>query len=158
MPMAPKACSTQANGAIGVLAPRRLHGQNHQWWWRRSAVPALPAGARTGYVKFCPRSAEDKPLIGAAALLVLDPATGRCRDARIALAGAAPTAIRSTRAEASLRQAPLDDGAIEAAAETAAAEADPLSDLMGSADYRRRMVRVWVRRLLVRLRDSAPAS
>jgi len=121
-------------------------------------VPALPAGARTGYVKFCPRSAEDKPLIGAAALLVLDPATGRCRDARIALAGAAPTAIRSTRAEASLRQAPLDDGAIEAAAETAAAEADPLSDLMGSADYRRRMVRVWVRRLLVSLRDSAPAS
>ena len=34
----------------------------------------------------------------------------------------------------------------------AAIEADPLSDLMGSADYRREMIRVWVRRLLLSLR------
>jgi carbon-monoxide dehydrogenase medium subunit len=121
-------------------------------------IPAAPAGAVTGYVKFCPRSAEDKPLIGVAALLVRDPAGGRCRDVRIGLAGAAPTAIRAIRAEASLRGAPLDDGAIEGAAEAAVAEADPLSDLMGSADYRRRMVRVLVGRLLARLRDAAPAS
>jgi carbon-monoxide dehydrogenase medium subunit len=121
-------------------------------------VPAVPAGAATGYVKFCPRSAEDKPLVGVAALLVRDTATGRCRDVRIGLAGAAPTAIRAARAEASLRGAPLDDGAIEGAAEAAAADADPLSDLMGSADYRRRMVRVWVRRLLARLRDAPPVS
>ena len=122
-------------------------------------IPAVPAGARTGYVKFCPRSAEDRPLIGVAALLVLDPATGRCGDARIALGGAAPTVIRATRAEASLRETALDDRAIEMAAEAAGSEADPLSDLMGSAEYRRRMVRVWVRRLLARLRrDPLPPS
>ena len=117
-------------------------------------VPAAPAGARSGYVKFCPRSAEDRPLVGVAALVVMDPATGRCGDARIALGGAAPTAVRAARAESSLRDAMLDNGAIRMAAEAAAAEADPLSDLMGSADYRREMVRVWVRRLLTRLRDS----
>lgn len=116
-------------------------------------VPAAPTGARTGYVRFCPRSAEDKPLIGVAALLVLDVA-GRCVDARVALAGAAPTAIRAERAEASLRGAMPDDHAIARAAEAAASEADPLSDLMGSAEYRRRMIRVWVRRLLARLRDD----
>jgi len=121
-------------------------------------IPALPAGARGGYVKFCPRSAEDKPLIGVAALLVLDAATGRCGDARIALGGAAPTAIRVPRTESSLRDATLDDRAIEQAAEAAAAEADPLSDLMGSAGYRRLMVQVWVRRLLARLRDHPAPS
>ena len=53
-------------------------------------VPAAPPDARSGYVKFCPRSAEDKPLIGVAALLVLD-ASKRVGEIRIALGGAAPT-------------------------------------------------------------------
>ena len=117
-------------------------------------IPAAPAGARSGYVKFCPRSAEDKPLVGVAALVVLEPATGRCREARIALGGAAPMAIRAPGAESSLRDAVLDDRAIRMATEAAGVEADPLSDLMGSGDYRREMVRVGVRRLLTRLRDS----
>ncbi|HYB44250.1 MAG TPA: xanthine dehydrogenase family protein subunit M [Candidatus Methylomirabilis sp.] len=115
-------------------------------------VPACPPGAVSAYVKFCSRSAEDKPLVGVAALLIGDGRRGRCREARIALAGVAPTAIRCARAEARLRDQVLDDAAVRAAAETAAGEADPLSDLMGSADYRREMVRVWVRRLLEALR------
>lgn len=121
-------------------------------------VPPVPNGAVGGYVKFCPRSAEDKPLIGVAALVVRDPDSGRCREARIALAGAAPMAIRVGRAEGTLRGEPLSDGAIRAAADAAAGEADPLSDLMGTARYRREMVRVWTRRLLAALRDGDPAS
>ena len=35
-------------------------------------VPATPAGARSGYVKFTSRSAEDRPLVGVAALVVRD--------------------------------------------------------------------------------------
>ena len=120
----------------------------------RVRAPASPPGARGAYIKFCPRSAEDKPLIGVAALLDIDTA-GRCRDVRIALAAAAPTAMRAAGAEAVLRDRAADDGAIRAAADAAAAEADPLSDLMGSADYRRQMVRVWVRRALTGLRDAA---
>jgi len=114
-------------------------------------VPPMPEGARAGYVKFCPRSAEDKPLIGVAALVTLDGA-GRVSDIRLALAGAAPTPIRARRAEAALRGETLTDAAVRAAADAAAIEADPLSDLMGSADYRREMIRVWVRRLLLSLR------
>ena len=121
-------------------------------------VPACPDGAVGGYVKFCPRSAEDKPLIGVAALVDLDRATGRCRDVRIALAGAAPTAIRAGRAEAVLRGETLSDSALGAAADAASAEADPLTDLMGSARYRREMVRVWTRRLLAGLRDGVSVS
>jgi carbon-monoxide dehydrogenase medium subunit len=114
-------------------------------------VPAPPPGACHGYVKFCPRSAEDKPLIGVAALVLIDPGSGRCREVRIALGGAAPTAIRAPRAESSLSDRMLDDEAIHAAADAAASETNPISDLMGSADYRRQMVRVWVRRLLLQL-------
>src|SRR5262249_36209172 len=66
-------------------------------------VPPCPDGAVGGYVKFCPRSAEDKPLVGVAALVDLDRRTGRCRDVRIALGGAAPTPIRAGHAEAIMR-------------------------------------------------------
>jgi carbon-monoxide dehydrogenase medium subunit len=116
-------------------------------------VPPAPAGARGGYVKYTSRSAEDKPLVGVAALVALD-ASGRCVEARIGLGGAAPTPMRAAQAERALRGEALTDAAVRAAAEAAAREADPLSDLMGSADYRREMVRVWVRRLLVALRDG----
>jgi len=121
-------------------------------------VPAIAAGARGGYVKFCSRSAEDKPLIGVAALLRLDGTPPLCREARIGLGGAAPTPMRARRAEAALNGQVLTDAAIAAAAEAAAEEADPLSDLMGSAGYRRRMIRVWVRRLLTGLRDGRPVA
>jgi len=116
-------------------------------------VPPPPAGARGGYIKFTSRSAEDKPLIGVAALIVLD-LSGRCTDARVALGGAAPTPIRAEGAERILRGEAVSDAAMRAAAEAAAQDADPLSDLMGSANYRREMIRVWVRRLLAKLRDD----
>jgi len=116
-------------------------------------VPPPPPGARGGYVKFTSRSAEDKPLVGVAALVALD-ASGRCVEVRLGLGGAAPTPIRAAGAERALRGEALTDAAIRAAAEAAAREADPLSDLMGSADYRREMIRVWVRRLLGSLRDG----
>ena len=117
-------------------------------------VPPPPKGARAGYIKFASRSAEDRPLVGVAAQIVLDEA-GRCREARIGLGGVAPTPIRAGRAETALQGEAMSDAAVRAAAETAAQEAQPLSDLMGSADYRREMIRVWVRRLLVKLRDGA---
>jgi carbon-monoxide dehydrogenase medium subunit len=116
-------------------------------------VPAAPAGARSGYLKFCPRSAEDKPLIGVAALLVLD-AARRVGEIRVGLGGAAPTPLRARRAETAVKGQELTDSAIRGAADAAAGEAEPLSDLMGSADYRREMIRVWVRRLLTALRDG----
>jgi CO/xanthine dehydrogenase FAD-binding subunit len=89
-----------------------------------------------------------------AALLVMDVGTARCREARIGLGAVGPSAIRASRAEAILRGAAVDAATIQAAADAAVAETDPLSDLMGSAEYRRQMVRVWVRRLLTSLADG----
>jgi carbon-monoxide dehydrogenase medium subunit len=117
-------------------------------------VPAVPPGARSGYVKFCPRSVEDKPLIGVAALLILD-AARRVSEIRIALGGAGPTPMRASGAEAAAKGRGLTDPVARDAAEAAAAEAEPLSDLMGSAGYRREMIRVWVRRLLLSLASGS---
>jgi carbon-monoxide dehydrogenase medium subunit len=119
-------------------------------------VPAAPSGARTGYVKFCPRSAEDKPLVGVAALLVMEGT--RCHDARIGLGAVAPSAIRASRAEAILRGATLDAPTIAAAADAAVEETDPLTDLMGTREYRRQMARVWVRRLVTSLAAQTYAA
>jgi aerobic carbon-monoxide dehydrogenase medium subunit len=118
-------------------------------------IPPPSRVAKSAYVKFCPRSREDRALIGVAAYVVMAD-DGRSDDIRIALAGAAPTPMRARRAEAALRGKAVTDAVIVAAAEVAAAEADPLSDLVGSADYRRQMIRVWLRRLLTSLRDGTP--
>jgi carbon-monoxide dehydrogenase medium subunit len=112
-------------------------------------IPTPSQRAMSGYVKFCCRSAEDRALVGVAVQLVTD--DGRCDDVRIALGGAAPTPVRARRAEEALRGQVVTDAVVRAAAEAAAAEAEPLSDLMGSAEYRRQMIRVWVRRLLAAL-------
>jgi carbon-monoxide dehydrogenase medium subunit len=64
--------------------------------------------------------------------------------------------MRARRAESALHGEPVTDAAIAAAAEAAAGECDPLSDLMGAADYRRQMIRVWLRRVLTSLRDGTP--
>lgn len=74
--------------------------------------------------------------------------------ARIALGAVAPTIVRATEAEAWLAGKALDDGTIGRAAELAAAVAKPISDIRGSADYRRDMVRVLTARALNQLRDG----
>ncbi len=79
----------------------------------------------------------------------------RVRRARIALGAVAPTILRASEAEASLAGQELGDAAIERAAELAAAAARPISDIRGSAEYRREMVRVLTHRSLRQLRDGA---
>jgi CO/xanthine dehydrogenase FAD-binding subunit len=52
----------------------------------------------------------------------------------------------------------LETDAIDAAAESAAGESDPASDIDGSAEYKRKMIRVFVRRALQQALASAPPS
>jgi carbon-monoxide dehydrogenase medium subunit len=68
--------------------------------------------------------------------------------AGIALTGVGPTNLRASEAEQALAGAELDQAAIRAAAELAARAAQPQSDLRGSADYKRQVVRVFTERAL----------
>ncbi len=112
-------------------------------------LPALPTGAGTCFLEFCRREA-DPSLVAAAVVLGVD-AEGRCRDVRIALAGAGPRALRATQAAALLEGERPGAAVFAAAARHAAArEVDPPSDVHADAAYRRQLVRTFVGRALAR--------
>jgi probable selenate reductase FAD-binding subunit len=112
------------------------------------AVPAPPRAARAAWsFQKLGRLESDIAVVNAAAGIALDRA-GRCTWARIALGAVAPTPIRAHRAEQLLVGHLLDRAAVDAAAEQAAAEAKPVTDVRGTAEYRRAMCRVLVARAL----------
>jgi CO/xanthine dehydrogenase FAD-binding subunit len=73
---------------------------------------------------------------------------GALENARVAIGSAASTPLRVRQTEAALNGRPLDAEAIEAVAETAAREINPISDVRGSAWYRREMVANITKRIL----------
>jgi aerobic carbon-monoxide dehydrogenase medium subunit len=119
------------------------------------APPPLPNSAAV-YVKHSPRRAMDLAVVGVAVLLALE--DGRCSDARIALGAVAPTPRRVRAAEETLRGRQLTAERLEDAARAAAEESSPISDVRGSAKYRRRMVHVLTRRALDEALDQARAQ
>ncbi|HXJ77218.1 MAG TPA: xanthine dehydrogenase family protein subunit M [Candidatus Methylomirabilis sp.] len=118
-------------------------------------VPAMPAGARWRYLKWTPRAQEDKALVGLAAVLVMD--GRRCRGARLGVGGVGASPVVLAAAEHALEGQELDDATIARAADAAAAEVDPMDDLQGSAEYRRDMLRVWLRRVVTGLAEGRPS-
>lgn len=110
-------------------------------------VPPLPAGARTAYRKFLPRSQDDYPTVSVASLVRTD-ADGRVGEARVALAGVAPRPLRARAVEAAIVGRRPSPDAIATAAAELDAEIDPIDYVRGSAAYKRRMARVWVERTL----------
>ncbi len=73
-------------------------------------------------------------------------ANGHVDRAGIGLTAVGPINFRATAAEEALQGAALEDEAITASARLAAEAADPKSDLRGSAEYKRGVVRVFVER------------
>ncbi len=110
-------------------------------------VPVPASGSFTAFTKFLPRTADDYATVSVAVVLTRG-AGGVCRDARLALGAVGSTPIRARGAEDVLRGQPLTDESIREAAAVAKTESDPISDVRGSADYKRDMVEVWVRRTL----------
>jgi aerobic carbon-monoxide dehydrogenase medium subunit len=117
------------------------------------------------YVKF---GVHERPTLGIAVALGLSGADGRegarIQDARIAVGCVGPYPARMAAAEARLRGVAVDhvDDVVSAVGDAAAAAVDPADDMHGSADYKREMVAVFVRRALraavARARGVEPAS
>jgi CO/xanthine dehydrogenase FAD-binding subunit len=107
-------------------------------------LPNMPANSQGVYLKLTPRRAMDLAIVGVA--VVATAKNGVCQDIRIALGAVAPTPTRAKKAEAILKGQKFTDALIEKAAKTAAAEARPIDDHRASAEYRRDMVEVLVRR------------
>ena len=114
-------------------------------------VPPAPAAARSTFVKYTCLSEEERALVSVAAVVVPGP-DGTWSEIRIGLGGVAPTPVRAHGAEAILGGERPTDGRLREAAARAAADVSPLGDRQGSAEYRRAMTEVWVRRALETLR------
>jgi xanthine dehydrogenase FAD-binding subunit len=104
----------------------------------------LPDGAKSAFLRLGSRQGMAVSVVSVA--VVLGMAAGRVSLARLALGAVAPTPLRATQAEATLAGWPLDEARINAAAEAAASACAPISDVRGTAEYRRHAVRVLVRR------------
>jgi carbon-monoxide dehydrogenase medium subunit len=90
--------------------------------------------------------------------LQLDADTGRITQAGIALTAVAPKNIRAAEAEQMLvRESPSDELYAEAA-HAAAMAADPRTDVRGSAEYKRAVVRTFVRRGLAQAVELARSA
>jgi CO/xanthine dehydrogenase FAD-binding subunit len=77
---------------------------------------------------------------------------------RIALGAVAPTVIRAPKAEAYLNGRKISAEAMAEAGRIAATEAKPISDFRASADYRRDLIAVLVKRALASVQTRATAK
>jgi carbon-monoxide dehydrogenase medium subunit len=113
---------------------------------REIQIADMPPKSQGVYLKLTPRRAMDLAIVGVAVVVI--PQDEICQDIRIALGAVAPTPIRAKKAEAVLKGQKLDDKLIEKAAQTAASQSNPIDDHRASAEYRRDMVEVLVRRAI----------
>ena len=108
-------------------------------------VPDPGEGAYGTYLKL-ERKVGDFATVGVAVALSLS--GGRVERAGIGLTAVGPTNLKATEAEQVLRGSSLDDGVIAEAARLTAAAAEPRTDIRGTAEYKREVVRVFVTRAL----------
>jgi carbon-monoxide dehydrogenase medium subunit len=106
-----------------------------------------PQGARrAAYLKCTTGSADDWPALGVAVSLE---AEGKLILApRVVVSAATEKAIRLKGAEEVLNGATVDDATLARAGDAAADEAETISDVRGSAAYKRELLRVYVRRAI----------
>ncbi len=114
-------------------------------------LSSWPNRSYAAYVKF---GVHERPTLAVAVVLALDGTAARggerIRGVRIAVGCVGPRPVRMAAAEAALTGASIGDveTAARTAADAAAEHVDPADDLYGSADYKRDMVAVFVRRAL----------
>jgi len=110
-------------------------------------IPAQPVGSGTAFLKFLPVTQDDYATVSVAARVTLD-GNGGIADARVALGAAAMVPVRATAVETALAGQKADEKIFRDAAALVADAIDPIADFRGSADYKRKMAVVHVRRAL----------
>lgn len=83
------------------------------------------------------------------------PRDGHLSEARLTVGAAVGSVRRLTDVERLLSQGPVTDSLAEEAAVTAAASIDPISDIHGNSEYRRKLVASLVRRAVLDLKNGA---
>ncbi len=114
-------------------------------------IPAQGA-RRAAYLKCTTGSADDWPALGVAVSFEAD---GQAiRSPRVVVSAATEKAIRLKGAEEVLGGAEVNDAILARFGDAAADEAETISDVRGSAPYKRELVRVYVRRAVRQAFDA----
>lgn len=116
-------------------------------------VPAVAPGTGHAFTEFARRHG-DFALGGAAVLVALD-SSGACERAAVALLAAGPTPMRAPAAEEVLAGERIDEKVAREAASRAVADISPTGDIHGSAEYRRDLIEVMVRRGIQKATERA---
>lgn len=107
-------------------------------------APVKSSGAR--YLRFTPRNEMDIAVAGVGVSVVLS--NGNIQSARLALSAVAPTPLFVKAVGDAVAGKPANEATVEQAAQIARDAARPITDMRGTADYRRHLCGVLTRRAL----------
>ncbi len=139
------------------IAPGRTQLQNGEFLVSLR-VPAPAPGFGAAYLRFIPRNEMDIAVVGVGASVTLDESRTTFVAARIALGAVAPTPLYVAEAGASLVGKKVSAEAIEEAAKIAQAAARPITDMRGTAEFRKHLSAVMTRRTLEKAIARAKAA
>lgn len=118
-------------------------------------MPAPKKGFGAAYLRFIPRNEMDIAVVGVGASVQLSADGKTFERARVALAAVAPRPLFVPEAGDALAGRPVNDESIARAAELAQAAATPISDMRGTAEFRKHIVGVLTRRTLAQAVERA---
>jgi carbon-monoxide dehydrogenase medium subunit len=117
-------------------------------------LPAIPPRTATVYEKFNIIK-NDQGIVSVAASITMDDDRVSCKEARIVLGAAAPTPIRAQKAEQLLRGQKLDNGLLEKIGKKAFEEADPVTDIHATEEFRRHLIKALTKRMVRKAWEQA---
>jgi carbon-monoxide dehydrogenase medium subunit len=117
------------------------------------SLPKTGAGEGASYVKMV-QPASGYAIVGASAWVKLN-GDGTVAAARVAITGAGPKPTRLEEVENALVGGASGQDAVTAAAEAISDDLELLGDIHASEDYRRAMVKVYVRRAILKAIEAA---
>ena len=120
-------------------------------------VPTIPPHTGVAHEKLMFQKG-DLGIVGAAASITINPSSGVCENACVALSNVASTPFRAKGAEKVLIGKVINDKVLEEAGEAAAKEVSPPSDVHGSEEYRRAMTKVFLKRVVTKALERAKAK
>jgi carbon-monoxide dehydrogenase medium subunit len=115
-------------------------------------IPFMPPDSKAVYLRYSSLSGNDWPCLGVAALAIRE--NGRCQELRLGLGGVAATPLLIERLDL-VKDQSLDDSVINRLLDVVDEQISPSSDMRGSEWYKRKMVRVFVKKAILQLDDRA---
>jgi aerobic carbon-monoxide dehydrogenase medium subunit len=147
---------TGPNGERNVAVEDLFAGYFETVLAKNELIAALhipPQGkSRAAYLKVTTGSAEDWPALGVA--VALEAEGSAVKSVRVVVSAATEKAVRLKAAEKVLAGAAIDGKTLARAGDAAADEAECISDVRGSAAYKRELLRVYVARAVRQALDE----